>query len=162
MDKSIHESETDRYPSVFERFKAALIDGALIVAFILLIAGVLQLFAPVAGHIRMILFLLVVPLYEPLQLWWFGKTVGHRVTGLCVVRTGDLSRTPNIAQAVIRALVRVTLGIFSLATVPFSYRQRSIHDMFSGTLTLYQGLAYHPSLEIDKRRRANRPVYDEE
>lgn len=140
-------NDTDPYPSVFERFKAALIDGAIMVALLLVVAGVVALLGDVSGTVRMILFLLVWPLYEPLQVWLFGQTIGHRMIGLRVTKKYELAKNPNLIQAVIRTVGKVLLGIVSIFAIPFSYRQRAIHDMLSGTLMLYDGVEYGPTLD---------------
>ena len=70
----------------------------------------------------------VLLLYEPVLVWRWGGTVGHRAMNLRVVDNrseGNVSLLKALARFVIKGL----LGIFSFLTMNFSRRHQAVHDI---------------------------------
>jgi uncharacterized RDD family membrane protein YckC len=123
-----------RYATFTRRFRALVIDNALVWALALVLFYLGDAAASVQGSMRvtLLLMLALVLLYEPLLVSRRGATVGHAVTGMQVVdaRTG---RWPSFARSLARYLIKMVLGIPSFFTMALSRRHQAVHDMLTHT-----------------------------
>ena len=116
------------------RLNALTIDSVVVIAFsalLFFLASVLQSI-PAARITLVVLWWLTLFLYEPLFVWRFGGTVGHRAMNLRVVdnRTGGKISLP---KALGRLLIKGVLGIFSFLTMSFTRRHQAIHDLVTNS-----------------------------
>ena len=83
-------------------------------------------------RIVLILWLIAMNLYEPVQVARFGGTIGHRALNLRVVddRTGG---NPSFWKALARVWVKVVLEVFSFMTMGVSRRHCALQDMLTRT-----------------------------
>jgi uncharacterized RDD family membrane protein YckC len=71
-------------------------------------------------------------LYEPLFVWRFGGTVGHRAMNLRVVDNHTRTNV-SLIKALARYLVKVILGVFSFFTMNFTRRHQALHDLITNS-----------------------------
>lgn len=115
------------YPSVLQRYLAALIDG--LVMLILLIFGVQTVprIGGVSDQVTLFLLVIVISCYEPL-FTAYRCTLGQLLMRFRV-RTFEKRKRIPLLSAYLRFFVKATLGIISMFTIPVSETRRSIHDM---------------------------------
>ena len=122
------------YSNFPSRLNAISIDGVVLVAltvlFITSAALVQRLTA--ARVILDIAWWVTLLLYEPLFVWRFGGTIGHRAMNLRVVdnRTGE---KVSLFKALGRYLVKVVFGMFSFFTMSFTRRHQALHDLITNS-----------------------------
>jgi uncharacterized RDD family membrane protein YckC len=126
--------EPPAYGSFRSRVRALLIDMivvvvsiAALIAFAAATDGV-----PGTGRVAVIGMFALLFLYEPLMVWRFGGTIGHRRANLRVVddATGG---TPGFLRAVARFVIKGFLGLPSFVTMALTRRHQAVHDTLTGT-----------------------------
>jgi uncharacterized RDD family membrane protein YckC len=70
--------------------------------------------------------------YEPLLVWRFGGTVGHRVMNIRVV-DNRTRRNVSLFKALGRYAVKLALGIFSFFTMGLTRRHQALHDIITNS-----------------------------
>lgn len=130
------------YGRLSGRAKAILIDAAIsaVVLVLLVIVGSATEDIPGSGRVLLVLMFGWALLYEPLQVWWSGSTIGHRRANLRVVsdKTGD---SPSFAVAFLRFLIKAILGLPSFVSMLFTRRYQAIHDLMTGTTVQLRDLS---------------------
>ena len=127
----------DHYPGVFDRFKAIAADGALVIVLMFAAAYVFSLFETVPDNARILAFVLIFILYDPLFTSIFGGTIGHMMIGIRVKRASDETKNILFPLAIIRYIVKAGLGWISLLTVSGNPKRRAIHDYLVGSVVVY-------------------------
>ena len=127
----------ENYPGVFDRVKAMSIDEIVIIIFIIAIAHVFSLLESVPDYARIIAFVFVVLLYEPLFTSLFGGTIGHMSIGIRVKRESNKQKNILFPLAILRFIVKACIGIISLFTVFRNEKRKAIHDYLVGSLVIY-------------------------
>jgi uncharacterized RDD family membrane protein YckC len=125
------------YPKLVERYKAMLVDGLVIFLGIILAGIIFSFFENAPGYIRGLAFILVVFLYEPIFVSFFGATIGHKSFGLMVKSNLDRNKNVLFPFALIRAMLKLLLGWLSFITMISDKQKRAIHDYASGSIVLY-------------------------
>jgi uncharacterized RDD family membrane protein YckC len=124
-----------RIPSLVRRYGASLID-AFFILFLMIVAGVvLQVESEAAVKARVVAFVLILFVYEPL-LTSRLCTIGQRLTGLRVRRYGNQAERIGIFAAYVRFAVKILLGAISFLTLAFTKEKRAIHDLAAGSIML--------------------------
>src|SRR5690348_1251656 len=130
------------YARLSSRAKAILIDLAItsIVLVALVIAASATEDVPGSGRVFLILIFGWLLLYEPLQVWLFGSTIGHRRVNLRVVsdKTGG---SPSFLTSFARFLIKGILGFPSFVSMAFTRRYQAIHDLLTGTTVQLRDLS---------------------
>lgn len=135
------------YATVGRRLKASIVDGIVSLALIVAIPVAVQNLTntPISG----MGFLMYAPVFilEPFLISFWGRTIGHYVFGLRVIRENDLSKCP-LPQSFGRFFVKALLGWWSMFYLVFSKKQKALHDYLAGTLVILspERLAKNPSL----------------
>ncbi|MEI6059306.1 MAG: RDD family protein [Bacteroidota bacterium] len=127
----------DHYPGVFDRFKAIAADGALVIVLMFAAAYVFSLFETVPDNARILAFVLIFILYDPLFTGILGGTVGHMMIGIRVKRASDETKNILFPLAIIRYIVKAGLGWISLLTISGNAKRRAIHDYLVGSVVVY-------------------------
>lgn len=123
-------------PTLMVRIKSSLID----VMIMILLMWIVSFFEIQSDLLRGILFVLVI-LYEPLFISIY-RTAGQYLTGIRVLnysrykKTGKESRV-NILLSLIRYLLKLSFGWFSLLTIHSDTYGRAIHDKAASTVVIY-------------------------
>lgn len=120
-------------PSLKERVQSSFIDGLLIISLMFITAQVLDSAGPVPDWARIVIFLALWVLYEPLATT-LGCTFGNCLMKIRV-REHDLpAKRINFIQAFIRYIIKVFLGWLSFVTIHSNPEKRAIHDLAVGSI----------------------------
>lgn len=120
------------YPTLLERIKSTTIDTLLVIAFMYFASELLNSFKSVPDYVRVTLFAALL-LYEPI-FTVFGATIGNDKMQIRVRSSADHSKKINFFQAIIRFILKFSLGWLSFITFFFSNKSRTIHDYVSGSV----------------------------
>jgi uncharacterized RDD family membrane protein YckC len=123
-----------RYATFTRRFRALVIDDAIIAGLCIAVFFLGDAFRGVAGatHVTWLLMLAVLLLYEPLLITRRGATAGHSMARIQVV-DATTGRWPSFGRAFVRYLVKLVLGVASFFTMALSRRHQAVHDMITHT-----------------------------
>ena len=123
-----------RYATFTRRFRALVIDSAIVTLAVAALAIVGEFSDRVPGSGRVVWMLMVglLLLYEPILVSVRGATVGHAVNDLRVMRE-PTGRWPGFVRALTRFLVKIVFGIPSFITMPFTRRHQAVHDLLTKT-----------------------------
>lgn len=125
-----------KYGTLINRVKAAIVDFLVIMVFLLAVSTILSKFENVPDFVRIILFILIFLLYDPLFTSIVGATIGHLVIGLRVRRSKDEGRKIIFPIAVVRFLLKAFLGWISLLAISVNKKKKAIHDLVAGSVVL--------------------------
>ena len=126
------------YPVLMDRVKAALIDSMFLIGEIILASYIFSLFENVPDYARIIVFVFIFLLYDPLFTSLFGGTIGHMIMNIRVKRSRNEERNILFPLAIIRFIVKVFLGWLSLLTVTGNNKKKAIHDMVVGSVVIFR------------------------
>ncbi len=128
--------ESTIYGSLLKRVKAVFIDILIIVGMGLLAATLLSRFDDAPDSIRLISFLLVFFLYDPICTSLIGGTIGHIIMGLRVRQGADELKRIIFPLAIIRFIFKAFLGWISLLTVSNNKKSKAIHDSIVNSVVI--------------------------
>ncbi len=117
------------YPNIFDRVKAVLFDTVLIIGMMYLVSLLFQGSDGENTPLRIIAFVSIWLIYDPLMTSIFGGTLGHQLIGLRVKQEKDESKNLKFHQAFIRYILKTLLGWISLITVSTKSNKQAIHDL---------------------------------
>lgn len=117
------------------RVKAVIIDSLIIVAAMYLISEVLDSFENVAVLIKMFCFALIL-LYDPIFTSLYGGTIGHSFCNISVKKESDLSENISFPLAILRYLIKTSLGWISLISVTANDKRKAIHDFLAKSVVI--------------------------
>ncbi|HAH24087.1 MAG TPA: RDD family protein [Prolixibacteraceae bacterium] len=129
----------ERYPGLLDRVKAIMTDAVVMILFMVLITNIFALFKSVPDNARIIAFVFIFFLYDPLFTSIFGGTIGHMIIGIRVKRESNEMKNILFPKAILRFIVKATLGFISLLTVTASgnIKRKAIHDYLVGSVIVY-------------------------
>ena len=125
-----------QYGTLINRLKAILIDVLVLVGLCMLATAIFSKIGYVSDTIRMVVFIFIFLLYDPLLTSIFGATIGHLIIGLKIRRAKDITRKLIFPMALIRFIIKGTLGFISLMTISTTKKNRAIHDIVAGSVVL--------------------------
>ncbi|MBQ4819088.1 RDD family protein [Aquimarina sp. MMG016] len=126
------------YSGIFDRVKAVIVDSIIIIIFMIIITDVFSSFEDVPNNARIIAFVFIFCLYDPLCTSIFGGTIGHMVNGIKVKRENNPEKNISFLPALFRYLVKSFLGWISLFTVMGNQKRQAIHDFLAGSVVVYR------------------------
>ncbi|HKW48466.1 MAG TPA: RDD family protein [Gemmatimonadaceae bacterium] len=133
---------TRAYARLSSRVNAVLIDTVIVGFGFVTLMIVASFFENVrhSGGIFLAMMFGWLLLYEPLQVWRFGATIGHRRANIRIVsdRTGA---PPSFLASCGRFLVKSLLGFPSFVSMSFTRRHQSIHDLLTRTTVQLRDLS---------------------
>ena len=94
------------YPGIYLRIKAIVIDSIVILFLIILTTYILSLFTNVPNSVRIIAFVFIFILYDPIFTNSFGGTIGHMFVGIRVKQALNESKNIPLHLAFIRYIVK--------------------------------------------------------
>ncbi len=124
------------YAPLPTRIKAVIIDGIALIILMYSFTEVLSLFDSIPNFVRILVFVFLFLLYEPLLLCIFGATIGHFFNDIVVKRIDDDKKNLNLPIAIIRSVLKVLLGWVSLLTVTGSENKQAIHDIVAKSIVI--------------------------
>lgn len=125
----------ERYPRLSDRFQSTIIDSVLLIVMMLLVANIINQLGHVPTGLRIILFVAIIALYEPLCTT-FGCTLGNYIKGIRVKKYSNTTKRIHLFQAIIRYVVKILLGWVSFLTMNSNPQRRAIHDLFAGSVMI--------------------------
>lgn len=131
------DKSTQIYPHISNRIKAAFIDAVIIIVLMLLFTDIFSRFESVPDYYKIIAFVFVFLVYEPLMVSVFGYSVGHFLNDLRVKRHSNPSKNINILLALLRFVTKSLLGWISLLTISGNVERRAIHDMLADSVVIF-------------------------
>jgi len=141
MKEEIEENRLEKeltYPGVSDRVKAAVTDSFIIVGFMFIAAYSFSQFESVPDNLRIMTFIFIFGLYDPIFTSFLGATLGHMAMNLRVRSKNDNEKKINFPIAIIRFIVKFFLGIVSLLTVGNNKKHLAIHDLVAGSIVIYK------------------------
>lgn len=127
----------EEYPGITDRVKAVITDSIVIVIFMFIVTYVFSNFENVPDNARIIAFIFIFGLYDPLFTSIFGGTIGHMIRGIRVKKENNHKKNILFPLAVIRFLIKALLGWISLLTVSGNEKRKAIHDYIAGSVVVY-------------------------
>ncbi len=131
----LSENIQTEYPLLGDRVQSTFIDTLLIITLMFVFAGILDKFESVPDWVRIVLFIGLWVVYEPLCTT-LGFTVGNYIKNIRVRQVSDTAKRINIFQALIRYLLKVLLGWISFLTIHSNKERRAIHDFAVGSVMI--------------------------
>lgn len=125
------------YPGVFDRVRAIVTDAVVLLLMMMSASCIFSLFENIPIAVRIIAFVFIFILYDPLFTSTFGGTLGHMLIGLRVKQESDETKNIQFPQAVLRFSVKAGLGVISLFTVLNNSKRKAIHDYLVGSVVVY-------------------------
>jgi uncharacterized RDD family membrane protein YckC len=125
----------EKYPLLKTRIQSTLIDTAVIIIMLAFVANIIDYFPETSETTRMLLFVLIFILYEPICVA-YGCTLGNYISKIRVRNAEDTSKRINLFQAIYRYPIKAVLGIISFFTINVNPRKRAIHDMLTGSVVI--------------------------
>jgi len=127
--------EYKNYPGIFLRVKAAFIDVFIM---IILSLAASDLFSNINADstYKILVFVLIFMLYEPLMVSINKATIGQRLLKLKVEKLNTGKRL-NIVSAIIRFLIKSLLGWISLFTISSNQNSQAIHDIAVNSIVVF-------------------------
>jgi uncharacterized RDD family membrane protein YckC len=126
------------YPGVFARVKAVTIDGVILLIMMVTTSSIFSNLEYVPDYERIIAFIIIFILYDPLLTSTMGGTLGHRFIGIRVKKASDETSNINIVYAIIRFLIKGFFGWISLLTVMGNDKRKAIHDYVAQSVVIYK------------------------
>ena len=126
------------YPGILLRIKAALSDYLILLALIFSVSFIFKEFDHVPNYARIIAFVFIFLLYDPLLVSLFGGTIGHHFNGIKVRREENEKKNIFFHLALIRYIVKVFLGWISFFTINGNQKGKAIHDLAVGSIVIFK------------------------
>lgn len=121
-------TKVEVYAGLFDRVKAIIIDSIVLIIFMVIITDIFSLFQDLSDHLRIVAFIFIFLLYDPLCISLFGRTIGHMLIGISVKRENNSNKNISFPLAFIRYVVKALLGWISLLTIMSNEKRQAIHD----------------------------------
>ncbi len=122
-------------PTIARRYLSTFIDGILVLAIFIIISFIFQQDSANMRVIRIALILGIFFIYEPLCTSKFC-TLGQKLTGIRIRQISNLQKI-SLFSAYGRILVKLTLGLISFFTIPFTKWKRGFHDFAASSIVIY-------------------------
>lgn len=125
------------YPNLVTRIKALMADIVVLLILMVCITYVFANFESVPDNGRMIAFIFIFYLYDPILTSLSGGTIGHHLLGLRVKREDGSGKNLLLYMAILRFVIKSLLGWLSLLTVTGNDKKRAIHDYIGQSVVVY-------------------------
>ena len=125
-----------KYAILPSRVKAAIIDSIIIIGSMLLFSEILSNFDSVPNYVRIILFVFIFFVYEPLFITLYGGTIGHSKAGITVRKEKNPEKKINFISAIVRFSFKLFLGWLSFLTIGFNKEHKAIHDYIVNSIVI--------------------------
>ncbi len=125
------------YATLPYRIKAAIIDGIIIIVAMYGVVEIFAFFETVPTSLRIITWISIFILYEPLLVSKLSGTVGHMYVGLAIKQEDNPSKNISFPSAIFRFIVKILLGWISFLTVSGNVKRKAIHDYAAHSIVLY-------------------------
>ncbi len=124
------------YALLSDRIKAAFVDALLLIASMYVISEILNSFEAVPSYVRILLATLLFVLYDPIFTSVYGGTIGHSFSNIQVKKDSNREKNISFPMALLRFILKVTLGWISLLTTTGNPKKKAIHDYAANSVVL--------------------------
>ena len=125
-----------KYAILPDRIKAVVIDSIILIALMFTVTEIFALFEVVLNFFRIMAFIFIFVLYDPILTAKYGATVGHSFSNIVVKNEKDHTKNITFPKALIRFLIKFSLGWISLVTVTGNEKRKAIHDFAAGSIVI--------------------------
>ena len=141
METTVLEAQAaeKEYPSISDRIQSTFIDTFFIIIMMFVFATVLDNFETAPDWVRIILFVGVWILYDPLCTS-YGCTIGNYIKDIRVRNRDSHSQKISLLNAFIRYVTKIMLGWLSFLTMHTNREKRALHDVFAGSVMVKTGV----------------------
>ena len=126
----------NEYAILPDRIKAAVIDGILLIAAMYAVSEILNLFENVPNYVRISIAVILFLLYDPFFTSHYGGTIGHSFSKITVRKDIDGENHIGFTSALLRFIIKISLGWFSLLTVTGNKKKKAIHDFVVNSVVM--------------------------
>ena len=134
-NQDISPNNKDQYPFLSDRIQSSFIDLVFIVMMMFVFASWLEKYDNAPDWIRVALFFGLWAVYEPVCTS-LGGTLGNYMKGIRVRQHKSSTKKINIFQALLRYVLKTTLGWISFLTMHTNKERRAIHDLAAGSVMI--------------------------
>uniref|UniRef100_UPI003217AC54 RDD family protein n=1 Tax=uncultured Draconibacterium sp. TaxID=1573823 RepID=UPI003217AC54 len=127
-----------KYPGVSIRVKAVVCDSIVLVLLMIGATNLFEIIGDVPDFARIIAFVFIFLLYDPLLTSTIGGTLGHMIFGIRVKREKNQDKNFLFPLAVVRYIIKALLGWVSLLTVSGNKKGKAIHDLAVRSIVIYK------------------------
>lgn len=139
MDTAILENDAQSiYPLLGDRVQSTFIDTILIIILMFVFSSILEKYENAPDWIRIVLFVGIWVGYEPVCTS-IGCTLGNYIKNIRVRRCSDPAKKINFLQALIRYVIKISLGWISFLTIHSNKERRALHDLAAGSVMIKNG-----------------------
>ena len=136
METTILEDETpSMYPLLADRVQSTFIDTILIIVLMFVFSSILEKYENAPDWIRIFLFVAIWAIYEP-ACTSMGCTLGNYIKNIRVRQHSNLTKRINFFQALIRYVLKFSLGWISFLTIHSNKERRALHDLAAGSVMI--------------------------
>ncbi len=125
------------YPGLYQRIVAVFVDSIILTIFVIITVDIFSYFETVTSVAKVIAFILIFFLYDPILTSFFAGTIGHKATGIRVKQANNPNKNIYFHIALIRYLIKASLGWISLLTVIGNSKKQAIHDLIVNSVVVY-------------------------
>lgn len=135
---NFNQMANQEYPGLYQRVVAIFIDSIIMIILMIITVDIFSNFEEVSIIPKIIAFLAIFCLYDPVLTSAFGGTIGHKTNGLRVKRVNNQNKNVLFHLALLRYLVKVLLGWISLLTISGNEKRQAMHDLIAGSVVVFQ------------------------
>ena len=147
------DTEQERvYATLPMRIKAVAIDSLIVSLLLMALLQVLGLYFPKHSVLTAFAMFGMSLLFEPLLISSAGCTIGQYLMGIRVIRKENGTLCP-FHLSIVRYIVKILLGLYSLVYMLFSSNRQGIHDYSAKTIVVIskRKLIKHPEVAIEQK-----------
>lgn len=126
----------ENYAILPDRVKATVIDGIVLIAAMYATSEILDLFENVPTYVRIVAAIFIFILYDPILTSKYGGTIGHSYSKINVKKDSDRATNISFPAALLRFVLKASLGWLSLLTVTGNEKKKAIHDLAVNSVVL--------------------------
>ena len=124
------------YAGITTRVKALITDVIIQIAVMFIVVYIFSLFDNIPNEIRIITFISIFFLYEPILISFYGGSVGHMLNDISVRQDKDTEKYVVFPIAVLRFLTKALFGWLSFITIIYNPKGKAIHDYVARTVVI--------------------------
>lgn len=124
------------FPPLVTRIKALFIDLLILLLVFSSASLLIDFVGSFPNFIRGSILVFMVYLYDPVLTSFTGSTIGHKVMKLRVAKYANPEKRISLPIAMLRFIIKASLGWVSFLTVMGNNRKRALHDLMSGSIIL--------------------------
>jgi hypothetical protein len=124
------------FPTLVSRIKAVFVDLLILLFTFAIVSLVIDAIGGTSDFVKGFILIFMVYLYDPVLTAFTGGTIGHKLIGLKIRKYKEPEKYISFGSALLRFLIKGSLGWISFLTVTSNEHKRAIHDQLSGSITL--------------------------